>query len=235
MILTDLMDQLIQGELALLPLGEDEDTGEIRGGYAAILPHINLALTAIHKRLYIREESLVLRLDVSINKYRLQTKFAVSDTGPEPIKYIIDTVGDPFLGNSLKIEKVVDSEGEELLLNNSTTDNPVFTPTSNVLVFDIPVSNREYVITFRANHPKIDLDNNDPEDIELDIPDFVLEPLLYFIAARVHASYPSLGDGTSESFNYMQKYELAMAELSDQGLVDTSQDGNQRLEDNGWV
>lgn len=234
MLLKELISQLVYGELSQLPLGDDHDHGELTDGYEAIMPHINLALTAIHTRLFLREESLTIRLDESIDKYYINPKFAESnDSSIAPIKYIIDAHS-PYLGNSLKIEKLTDSSGEDVLLNNSSIKLPVYTPTPNTLKFDTPATDVEYTVTFRADHPKIDILEFDQDTEELDIPDFALDPLIYFIASRVHASYPSL-EGTNESLVYRQKFEASIAELSDHGLIDTSSDSNFRLESNGWA
>ncbi len=220
MLLKEVINQLVYGELSTLPLGDDHESGELLDGYDAIMPHINLAITAVHKRLYIRQESVVLTQDTDIKKYILNSKFSY--------------IADGFLDNSLKIEKVVTADGEELLLNDSTVDNPIYTPTPNRLDITTPVSGTTLTVTFRANHPAIDILTFDPDSEEIDIPEFVLEPILYYIASRVHASYPSL-EGTNESLNYRQKYEAAMAELSEYGLVDTSGGTNIKLETNGWV
>ncbi len=220
MLLKELISQLVYGELSTLPLGADHDLGELTDGYEAIMPHINLALSAVHKRLYLREDTVVLTLDADIKKYYLNKKFAYVDGS--------------YNNNSLKIEKVLEADGTEVLLNNSDVDFPVYTPTPNTLTVTKPVTDKELTIIFRADHPNINVFDFDPDTEELDIPDFVLEPILYFIASRVHASYPSL-EGTNESLNYRQKYEAAMAELSEYGLIDTSGGTNNKLETNGWV
>ena len=235
MLLKELITQLVYGELSQLPIVDDHDQGELQGGFDAIMPHINLALTAVHKRLYLREESLILRQEVGVTKYFINEKFAVSnDASAAPVKYIIDSIDDPYLGDSLKVETIHNADGDLLVINNSTEDQVIRTPTPNTISIMAPVANTDLTVTYRANHPKIDVLTFDADTQELDIPDFVLEPLLYFIASRVHASYPSITDGSSQSLSYRQKYEASLSELSDHGLVDTSSDSNQKLETNGW-
>ncbi|NRA77128.1 MAG: hypothetical protein HRU18_02875 [Pseudoalteromonas sp.] len=234
MLLKELIRQLVFGELSTLALVEDNDLGELQGGYEAIMPHINLALSSVHKRLHLREESVTLRQSASINKYFLSTKYAVSNTGSAASKYLIDSAGDPFLGNSLKIIGI-ELDGVKIPLNDRSIDNPILLPTPNSIRIVKPVEGQEVVVTFRADHPNVDVLTFDPDTEELDIPDFVLEPMLYFIASRVHASYPSISEGMDDSYKYRQKYEAAMKEISDHGLVDTSSNSNNKLEINGWA
>jgi hypothetical protein len=235
MLLKELVDQLVYGELSTLPLGTTDVNGDLVDGFNAIIPHINLALTSVHKRLYLREESLLLRQSASIKKYFIQDKFAESNVmSSEPVKYIIDAAS-PYLGNSLKVESIHNAAGDTLPVNDSSADMVLRTPTPNSILIAAPVANQDLTITYRANHPHIDVSTMDSATQEIDIPDFVLEPLLYFIASRVHASYPPALEATNESYNYRNKYEAAMAEISEYGLVDTSSNSNRRLETAGWV
>ena len=125
MYLNELFDQLTYGELSQLEYGGVDNEGITQEDHKRILPHINLALTELHKRFLIREEEVTIRCYDHIETYVLDSKYAATNTeSTEPYKYIHDTVFEPFVDNVLRIEKVFNEDGQELFLNE--TDPYVF-------------------------------------------------------------------------------------------------------------
>ena len=182
--------------------------------------------------------------------YPLKSSYAVNGIGSsDVVRTIQDTVLVPFKDDILKVERVLTDADWELGLNNESDKYSVFTPAFNSLrihkdLVTDSINLPDYLITesltvvYRANHLILNADNSDidsPEDLEVDLPDSYLEPLLYFIASRILSP---IGAGQGEmnmGNNYASKYEQAcqsieMANLRvDQGSQSTN------LQRRGWV
>jgi len=236
MFLSDIFDQLTYGELSQVAFsGQDDGFGITLSNYERVTTHVNLALTELHKRFPLKSDEVVIQQDDSIGTYYLDYKYAVSNTASaEPVKYLIDTVAKPFESNILKIETIVDDAGDKLTLNDSTDENTILTPTYNSLIVPVPNSEVALTVGYRANHRKITTLNLDPETEEVDIPESHLEPLLLYIASRVHAGIPSL-EGTNDSMSYMARFEAACQQITTQGIMNKANPANMKLSNNGWV
>lgn len=253
MKLSEIFSQLTYGELSQMSIG-GADMGQINDtNYPQILAHINLGLTALYKRFNLKENTITLRLLSGVFKYALHSDYADTTTGtPLITKYIEDSIALPFVNDIHKIERVytVNTPRYELALNDHDNQYAVMTPSSCVLrvpsgIVD-PTTYIETVpdclitthleVVYRANHPIITMGFStfNPENINVELPDSHLEPLLLFVASRVHNP-----TGMSNEFHagnsYYAKYEAACARLENDGL-DVDQ-GSQapRLKRNGWV
>lgn len=235
MKLSEIMNQLAFGELSQLALTGENGTGILEEKYPIIIASINLALTKLHTRFSLKSQEVMVQLYEGIDTYYLQDKFAISNTeSTELIKYIVDTSANPFKEVVLLVEQVVNEEGDTLYLNNSQEEYSVFTPTFDSI--QIPFISEENTISvlFRADHEKIDINSVDIDNIDVKIPTSHLEPLLYFVASRIHSSTPDL-NGNSESNVYLSKYEAACQQLENTGLDIKDDPTNYRLHINGWV
>jgi len=173
-------------------------------------------------------------LDPSISIYKLLTDFAVNGTtGNEAVKYIIDTVAEPFENTLLQIDKVVDENGDKLFLRENTEETSLFTPSFNKL--QVPNPGTTVIgVTYRANHTKLPTANITPEDVELEIPESLLEPLLYYIASRAYMGTPPT-DGVDRSAQYFGRYQASILRIKENGLIEADETENQRIGINGWV
>lgn len=228
MKLSEIFTQLSHGELSQISIAGEEAGKLNKAGYIQLASHVNLGLTALHKRFTIKEKQYVLQLLPEVINYRLKNTYGLADI--------------------LKIEKVSVDSGTELGLNDTSDQYSVFTPSSNDLRIPIDLVNgslelpvwlrtRALKISYRANHPILTVDDgiDYPDDVEIDLPDSYLEALLYFIASRIMSP---IGSGQGEmnmGNNYAIKYEQAcqVIELANLKIDQDSQ--NNQFHRNGWV
>ena len=249
MKLAEIFAQLTHGELSQISLG-GAAAGEVNAsGYLQLVSHVNLGLTALHKRFQIKENRLILNLIEGVINYPLKSSYAVN--GVESfvaVRTIQDTVLNPFKDDILKVERVYTDVDWELGLNNESDKYSVFTPAFNSLrihkdLVDPSISLPDWLLTesltvvYRANHRILTADDDIdfPEDVEIDLPDSYLEPLLYFIASRI---MNPIGSGQGEmnmGNNYAAKYEQACQALEVANLQIDQGSQRTNLQRNGWV
>lgn len=248
MYLSEIFSQLTYGELSQLSLGGAE-TGEIsEENYPKILAHINLGLTALYKRFPLKEGRVIVALQPGKVTYPLTSSYAVSNTRSQQVmRYLLDTVSEPFQDDIHKVERIYTEAGWELGLNDESDVYGCFTPSASTIrvpaaivagSMDLPDELRttKLEVVYRANHPQIvqPLGFFDPSRVEVELPYSHLEPLLLFVASRVHNPV-----GMTNEFhmgnNYATKYEQACQQLELVNLrVDQGAQSN-RLRQNGWV
>ena len=248
MKLKEIFDQLTYGELSQLSIGGGEQGVINEDNYDKVLAHLNLGLTALHKRFMLKEGSLNLQLVSGRTVYPLTSQYALSNRrSREETKYILDTSVTPFLDDILKIEQVYTESGYELPLNDGSKSYSVSTPNSTTLrvpsdivenihssIAELSTSTLE--IAYRANHPLITRGTGlfEPERVEVLLPYSHLEPLLLFIASRVHSPIGMVNEFNASN-NYAAKYERACKDLETQNLSIDQGTSNTRIERNGWV
>jgi hypothetical protein len=236
MKLQEIFDHLISGELSLIEYSGFEGNTSIQTeDYFRIIPHINIALVAIYKRLPVKVNSVTLDLQSNLSLYKLDAKYAQSNiSSTEPIKYISDSTMYPFIGDVLKVERVENEVGVELPLNNRDNALSVFTPTYNVIEHPYPITGNTIHVTYRASHPKIDINSSNLPDLELELPDMLLEPLLMYIGSRLSVGLS--GDTVNgEKERYLAKFEAACVSIERNSLLHRENFDNVKLEMNGWV
>jgi hypothetical protein len=249
MKLQEVFDQLSSGEFEQLSIGGAAAGVIDSSNYARLLGHINLGLTAIFKRFTLKEGRLVLAPQDNQTDYTISSAFAVNGRRTtEPVRYLLDSTADPFVDDILKIEKVLTDSGCVLGLNDHSDCFSCFTPTATSLripkilvdgTINLPpkLVTENLTLIYRANHPKIVMPVGyfDPNRVELQLPYTHLEPLLFFVAARV-TTPRGLAQMEGQSANaYLTKYEHACAVLENQGYQVDQGAGNTRLCRNGWV
>lgn len=248
MNLKEVFDQLTYGELSQLSIGGNEAGAISEANYPRVVPHINMALTALYKRFPLKEGRLVLQLQSGVTTYSVNSRFAASNTGStEPVKYILDSAGAPFSNDIHKIERVYTDSNYELSLNDNANPYSVFTPSALVLrvpsilvsgSMEIPeelkTSNLELV--YRANHPKIDIGYGffEPELVDLELPDSHLEPLLFYVASRLHTP-TGMTNETNMGNTYFAKYEASCQQIEISNLRVDQGSQNTGIQRNGWV
>lgn len=248
MKLQEVFTQLSYGELSQLALGGTV-AGQINAdNYDRIVVHINLGLTALYKRFPLKEGYLQIELHPDRTNYPLTSKFAVSSRASrEPVRYIKDSTAAPFKDDILKVERVYASTKYEFGMNDLTDPFSLRTPTSTTLVvpqsivnppveLDDQLRTATLDVYYRANHPQIMLEGADldPEAVELELPDTHLQPLLYFVASRVHRPN-GVTDQTNMGNDFLQMYENACLEIENKNLRVDNVSTSERLTRNGWV
>lgn len=237
-LLEELFNDLQYGELSQFSVTGDIDdpmTGISPADYPAVISHLNKALTAIHTRLPLRDRELTLQPYEELSFYVLSSEYAISnDESMEPIKYIIDTEERPFIDDVLGITAVYDEGGCKLPLNDENDCKSLYLNNYRTLQVPNPSEDDTLFVTYRANHPKIEPDA-DPATTEIDIPDYCIEPVLFYIASRMYARSNDQG-AAARSIEMVQKYELFCTEIERRNVLNNyNNNTNLKLERRGFV
>jgi hypothetical protein len=234
MTLAEILEQLTYGELSQLAMGGWDD-GIRREDLPKVLAHINLGLKELYKRFWLSSKEVLVQLHDHIQVYTLDKHYAATNTlSPAKEKYIIDSVYQPFQNDLLKIEQVFNENGELMYLNDLTEPWSLFTPSYNQLQVPFPEHHNILLVHYRASHPKIELrPDEDPKDVQVMLPEGLLEPLLLYVGYRAFGSLTSVPD--AESSVYLQKFENSVQNALKAGLQISTCYGNMRLDNQGWV
>lgn len=242
MQLSDLFEQLIQGELSQLQLSGRDSVGILQSDYVKVIPHINLALTELYKRFNLRTAEVVIQQYDHIQTYYLDKLYAQTNVDSDkPTKYIMDSPYQPFTDNVLIIDKIYNELGEELYKNQDRSFFPgsdkywsVNTPSYNSIQVPYPDNENQMIVTYRADHdPIIITEDTQLKDVHIPISPSYLEPLLLYIAARVYTNLSS-NEG-NEGNIYTQKFEASVKKIEELNLNVTEDTHNTRLDENGWI
>jgi hypothetical protein len=244
MKLIEIFSQLSQGELSQLSI-KGAPQGVINSNnQEMIINAINLGLANLHTRFNLREGNMKLILLPDMYQYQLKSDFVIDNPKSTQAVRYIET---DFKDDLAKVERVVTEDGVDLPLNTKSK-YACSTPSTHVLKMPVYVVDQdinlptEFLtnavdIVYRAMHPKITeeyLYDIDAEEYEIELPYPYLEPLLYFVAGRVHHPIGLSGDFNMGA-SYAAKFEQACQRLESQNLqIDKGQE-NTRLERNGWV
>lgn len=234
MKLSEVFNQLSIGELAQLNMSGTDNIGIQPCDYNKILPHINLALVALFTRFPLKIEEVIIQEYEEIQDYILDSKYAQTNEESDAYKkYIMDTIYKPFTDNVIKIEKVTDIYGDEIYLNDGSEDDSVYTYTYNTIKVVYPDNTKQMVVSYRASHDTIELKNLDPNLVYVHLPPSMVEPFLYYIAARVYANLDT--EKTDRGNMYMMKYEASCLKIEEVGVPQKDSTKNTKLDINGWV
>lgn len=224
MKLSEIFDHLSYGELSMLNIGarDDGEMGITPDNRHRVITHIMLGLTSLHTKFLLREAEA----DVYL--------------APGLVANTLDAA------DLLKIEKVTDPEGNELVLDDQSNPDSLFRSSRNVLVVPDHVQEalfkkemRKLTVTYRADHLPIGLREaaKEPERVEVDLPSTHLQALLLFVASRVISPIGVSGSQGQfhEGNNYAQKYEQACVELEAGGYQLTDYDDGAKFRGRGFV
>lgn len=257
MLLSEVLDQLTYGELSQLAVSGFDDDSKQFTNYAAIVGHINLGLTELHKRFPLREKEVIVRQQANIQNYILHSSHSVYSTSvPKRQRYIHDSKFEPFIDDILVIDRVYNEIGTEIPLNTNIEYgenealNTRFVPYfggypdhfaqsaqtlnyNTVQILPHPIPENNFLVVYRANHPKILANGLLPSEVEIEISPVLLEPLVYYIGARIMGNMT--GAGLQDGMSYTQKFEQAVQQIILQGLVSRPNIANTKPRRAGWV
>lgn len=247
MKLAEVFAQLTYGELSQLNLGGAEAGAIDVSNYPNLLAHVNLGLTQLYKRFPLKESRLTVELINDRVGYPLASGYAVSNVAVNGLpRYILDT-DEPFQDDLLKIENVFTDLGVELALNDASNQYSIMTPTLNTIRVPLALVDSSLdwpeeldtltlEVVYRANHPILVMDpaTFDPALVEIELPYSHLEPLLFYIASRLHNPI-----GMTNEFHagnsWAAKYEQSCMLLEVKNLNVDQGSQNTRIQRNGWV
>lgn len=222
MKLSEIFTQLTHGELSQVSLGGAAAGSISEVNYGLVVSHINLALTALHKRFTLKEGRQLITLVPGIYTY-------------------------PLANDVLKVISVFTVEGTPVGLNDEGNTLACSTPSASLLrvpvaIVDSPstvhplLQTTALEVVFRQNHPMIEVGDFgiDPTQVEVDLPYTHLEPLLLYVAARVHAPGDLSGQPITSN-SYLSRYEVSCREIENQGLQVEQGGQHDRLRRTGWI
>jgi hypothetical protein len=252
MTLSEVLDQLQQGELSFLKLGEF-DTPESQ---KKITSHLNLALTELHTRFFLRKGSVDIEVVSGVSDYEIHSSRGKL-WGKEVVRYLLDSPERPFPNNLLKIEAITNkgirveplADGTFQICGDPCVDNTIDKPlplndynlrnSFHELAFNVVRIPPDYdcptfTVTYRANHNKITVsEETDPCKVQIDISRAFMEPLVLFVAHRAARSLNS--DQLQEQTNFYQLYEQSLTRLMNLGHGINLSGTNLKLDCAGWV
>lgn len=212
MTLQDLFNQLAIGELAQIGLS-NQGTGIDLENQKKLLPQINLGLLELHKRFFLREKRC------NVRKLEEMCKYEISDPA------------------FLKVEKIFDPMGNEVVLDKEDAEFTVFLPTWNVLEIPKKMPAGNYDVIYRAKNDKIEevwLETLGAEMIAIPIPPTHVYALELFVASQIMT--PMGFDGEMhEGNNYAMKFESAVLELTNKGFRRQRTTETSHFNNGGWV
>jgi hypothetical protein len=248
MKLKEVFDQLTYGELSQLAIG-GRDTGAIAPeNYNKVVAHINLGLMALYKRFQLKEGNIIVELQPDRLVYPLTSRYAVSSrSSREAVRYIKDSAAAPFKDDLLKVKRVTGTSGVEFPLNDLGDPYNIQTPTLGTIVvpqaivtpsaeLDEQLRTTTLKVAYQASHPLIITDDGDLDldVVDIELPYTHLEPLLLFVASRVHTPAGMINEANMGN-TYYQRYELACQELETKNLTVDQGSNEDRATRNGWV
>ncbi len=226
MTLQDIYEQLSFGELRQLFMGNDPAdplAGMPEASFKKLLPTIQLGLTDLHTRFFLREGVSMVPLEA--NK----------------VSYIVAAT------DFLRTERVYGTyQGEilPLVLNDLNDPASIRTPNLKTLVIPSDPEKAKWLsdtqsleVVYRAEHPKINVHvaNAAPMATPIDLPSTHLQALLLFIASRVYNPIGMTPGAMHEGNNYAAKYEHACQILENHGFEIQDSDEGDNIQQEGWV
>lgn len=237
--LQEIFDTLATGEFSHIKLGNSALGSIDAENYPKIVNALNLGLLDLHKRFPLRSGEMIVHQYPGVTKYELREEHAATADMMDEYFYIELGEDESWSDDFIAVENLWEADGTEVPLNDSRyPDTGGFTPSFDILKMTprspaIPVH-----VTYRAKYPKITITESfDPENIFLHIPDYIEEPLLFFIASRIFrgiSSKASEGETTS-AHTYATLYRTACLEITNQGLVTGDENAGDQFKNNGWV
>ena len=207
MNLQDIFDQLTYGELANISLGGSEEGGITLVNTPKVISHINMAIQALHIKFMLEEAEYVIPLIEGVTMYEISVS---------------------------QITGVFNELGEKVSFNDPTDLNSVFTPRWDILQVPITVEAVTLYLAYIPKPVKVALDAI-VADIEIDLPEVLLEPLLAYTASRI---YTSIGnpEAIQEAMVQMSRFNLLCLNIKSAGILNiTEQATNLNLENRGWL
>lgn len=212
MRLNEIFDHLSFGEFRQLGIADPDRGGVHEENRYQLISHINLALTDLHRRFFLRQGRASVYVVAGLREY------------------VVDGEG------LLKIEQVYDARGCELPLNDVGDPCSLITTRYNTLQVPASMPATTLSVVYRAGHETLDQKDaaKNPDRVEVELPPSHLWPLLLFVASRYFTPMGA-SEAIHDGNNYAAKYEAACQQLQDGGFELGHSPEDSRFVRNGWV
>jgi hypothetical protein len=238
MILESILKDLTYGELQGLRIGNllpGEATSEPDPHqYEQIISYLNLGMTELYKRFFLKSREIYLQEHAEISTYLLHSDYSLANTASaiaESERYIIDTPTEPFTDDILKIEEIYDEAGVRIPLNDINEELSIYTPSYRSVQIPYPNDNTSVSIQYRADATKVVANvATDASTVEVDCPNSLYEALLYYIGSRAHRA-----SNMEKSNDYWMMFKKCVQDVDTLGLEVQGEPTSWRFDDHGWV
>lgn len=238
MQLSDAFEKLSFGPLSDLSVGGNGSGTIPEGKQPQVINRINGALSALYTRFPLQMRTIILETNSLLLLYPLRREFAQTSDSTEPVKFIKDTVSQPFLGDVAKVISVSNGDNEILGLNNSNDPESWHLVSYDTLAYDFPKDTKQFFVNYRARHALIDLKETSPETVEIRIPPELESAFLHHIAGNIFSGMGMEG-ALAKSQGHLSAYENECSFLDDQNIFDQWATPNGMTRDTfrakGWV
>ena len=233
MKLARIFEYLSQGELAQHYVAESSCGSIEPENYHKLIPNINMALLELYKRFPVLRKDLLIKVNPLLTNYPLREKYAVSSSLASLNKYILDTPQEPFKGDILLIEDVIDESGIVLYLNEDTTQYSIYTPTFDTVTIPAPEDGQYLTVGYRAAPEHISSVGIDPEDYDVLLPPVMLEALLLYVYSKYHTGLDvQIVEGTR--VNFAREFEKSVSRIEFGTMINKTNHRNTKFTQNGW-
>ena len=228
----DLFERLSYGELSNLTIGMEGAGAVSVDGQPRIVGFANKALTLLHSRFTQRIDEAVIEMREGVQRYVLASRFAVSHTTPPHSEaYLLDTPGDPFEDNVVRILSI-----EEIGL---PADNPDILPVTaramahNTVFVRDPRPGGLLRVEYQANHPRLVL----PVDLDqpISLAPVLEEALETRVAAAVYSAMNGEGHRDKARELLMRYEEICQTVEQESLLEETATTGRLWVRDRGFI
>jgi len=234
MKLSNIFEYLAQGELAQHYVATSSCGSIEPENYHKLIPNINMALLELYKRFPVSRKGVLIVVNPIITHYHLREKYAINSALPATNKYIMDSVEEPFKGDILLIEDVVDEIGTVLYLNEDTTQYSIYTPTFDTVTIPAPELGQYLNVGYRAAPEHIPSVGIDPEEYEVLLPPVMLEALLLYVYSKYHSGLDEqIVEGTR--VNFAREFEKSVSRIEYGTLINKTSHRNSKFTINGWI
>jgi hypothetical protein len=234
MQLTEFLTSLSYGELSNLSLSGEGSGTIVPAKLPKIISYMNDGLLRLYSRFNLREGEVIIQAYNHIQNYHFLEQFALSrfPGAGEAYAYILDSAGDPFKEDVIKVMSCHNVWGVKMPLNDPNEKYSLFTRQHNTLQIPDASWVDKVSVLYQAAHPKLSAE--DIEDQRVELPLCLQGALSAWVAHKVysHMNTPEAGAKAGEYLGMFSSIcdEAVGADLVQEGLSFT----NTRFQQNGW-
>lgn len=235
MKLKELTSRLSRAELSNLAIGNNGDGTIQEKHIAKIVGYANEGLMKIYSRFILLEKSVIIQQYEYITKYHLLRRFSEANGAIGTVKYIKDSINEPFTEDAIKIIEVYDSNGIPRPLNDTLRAGSLFTPQPTTLQVPTPKEGEALSVSYQARHPHLKEEGQNLLDQNIDLPVFLEGALQSFVAYKVY-SHMNSQEQKLIAQEHFQTYDGSCKDIEAQDLVNnTISTTTSKLADRGFV
>jgi len=236
MFLDEFFRYLTYGELSQYNVGGIVN-GEINSNnYPYVVTNINLGLIELYKRFSLKWNEIEIEVQEDTTKYTLHNNYAVSDPNNTDDnvfpKYIIDTVGIPFLNDVIDIHAIRDSEKVAYPFNDESPEVESFFLDSYNTIIAPTIEETSFFVRYKASPVLLPISGFTPETVIIPIGNQYTEALLNY---TIHKIFSGISAQNPEAISFYNKFLAAVQQIKSDGLGNKDRTTTTKLEANGWL